>query len=80
MPQIQIPRYIINPYDDHNSTSKHADIQALYMYLISIMKNLLYCRNSNISHTSVGNKFVDHSDEVGASPVSAAPTTSSFST
>ena len=39
------------------------------------------CRQvSNISHTLVGNKIVDHSDVVGASPVGAAPTTSSFST
>ena len=30
--------------------------------------------------TLVGNKIVDHSDAVGASPVGAAPTTSSFST
>ena len=28
----------------------------------------------------MGNKIVDHSDVVGASPVGAAPTTSSFST
>ena len=28
----------------------------------------------------VGNKIVDHSDVVGASPVGTAPTTSSFST
>ena len=33
----------------------------------------------NISHTLVGNKLADHSDEVGASPVGAALTTSSFS-
>ena len=39
-----------------------------------------YCQTSNISHTLVGNKIVDHSDVVGASPVGAAPTTSSFST
>ena len=39
-----------------------------------------YCKTSNISHTLVGNKIVDHSDVVGASPVGAAPTTSSFST
>ena len=30
--------------------------------------------------TSVGDKIGDHSDVVGASPVGAAPTTSSFST
>ena len=35
---------------------------------------------SNISHTLVGNKIVDYSDVVGASPDDAAPTTSSFST
>ena len=34
----------------------------------------------NIRRTLVGNKIVDHSDVVGASPVGAAPTTSSFST
>ena len=39
-----------------------------------------YRRTSNIRRTTVGNKIVDHSDEVGASPVGAAPTTSSFST
>ena len=35
---------------------------------------------SNISGTLVSNKIVDHSDVVGASPVGAAPTTSSFAT
>ena len=39
-----------------------------------------YRETTNISHTLVGNKIVDHSDVVGASPVGAAPTTSSFST
>ena len=37
-----------------------------------------YHQTSNISHPLVGNKIVDHSDVVGAMPVSAAPTTSSF--
>ena len=41
---------------------------------------LTYGQISNISHTLVGNKLVDHSDVVGASPVGAAPPTSSFST
>ena len=40
----------------------------------------LYRKTSNISRTLVGNKIVDNSDVVGASPVGAAPTTSSFST
>ena len=39
-----------------------------------------YRKISNISRTLLGNKIVDHSDVVGASPVGAAPTTSSFST
>ena len=39
-----------------------------------------YHQTSNISRTLVGNEIVDHSDVVGASPVAAAPTTSSFST
>ena len=37
----------------------------------------LYRKTSNIRRTSVGNKIVDHSDVVGASPVGAAPSTSS---
>ena len=39
-----------------------------------------YRKISNIRRTLVGNNIVDHSDVVGASPVGAAPTTSSFST
>ena len=39
-----------------------------------------YHQTSNISRTLVGNEIIDHSDVVGASPVGAAPTTSSFST
>ena len=41
---------------------------------------LLLQKISNISRTLVGNEIVDNSDVVGASPVGAAPTTSSFST
>ena len=49
------------------------------------IKNIIYLQHnyrkvSNIRRTLVGNKIVDHSDVVGASPVGAAPTTSSFST
>ena len=43
-------------------------------------QNKAYRQVSNIRHTLVGNKMVDHSDVVGASPVGAARTTSSFST
>ena len=41
---------------------------------------LMYRQVSNIRRTLVINKIVDHSDVVGAWPVGAAPTTSSFST
>ena len=39
-----------------------------------------YRQVSNIRRTIEGYKIVDHSDVVGASPVGAAPTTSSLST
>ena len=39
-----------------------------------------YRQTSNIRHTWERNEIVDHSDVVGASPVGATPTTSSFST
>ena len=39
----------------------------------------MYSQTPNISRTLVDNSIDDHSDVVGASPVGAAPTTSSFS-
>ena len=39
-----------------------------------------YRQTSNISHILVGSDIVDHPDVVGASPVGAAPTSSSFLT
>ena len=39
-----------------------------------------YHQVTNIRCTLIGNKIVDNSDVVGASPVGAAPTTSSLST
>ena len=44
------------------------------------VRNTTYRQIYNISGTLIGNKFGDHSDVVGASPVGAAPTISSFST
>ena len=43
-------------------------------------QNITYRKTFDIRRTLVGNKLVDHSDVVGASPVGAAQTTSSFST
>ena len=55
-------------------------IAALLEGQVCLSPNRMYSQTSNISHTLIGNKLVDHSDVVGASPVGAAPTTSSFST
>ena len=58
----------------------------LLYFTIIIMKFIFwfaqpsYRKTSNISRTLVGNKIIDNSDVVGASPVGATPTTSSFST
>ena len=43
-----------------------------------ISTKLKYIETSNIICTSVGNKIVDHSDVLGASPGGAAPTTAIF--
>ena len=50
--------------------------------MISISKQPKYHETSNIGRTLIGNKIIDHSDAVQASPVGAASTTytSSFST
>ena len=47
---------------------------------VNVHINITYRKTSNISRTFVGNNIVDNSNVVGASPVGAAPTTSSFST
>ena len=44
-----------------------------------MISSIVYRQTSNISHT-LDNEIVDHSDVVGASPVGAAPTTSSLLT
>ena len=58
-------------------------VEYLWIGLFNIFDGemtVAYRKVSNIRRTLVGNKIVDHSDVVGASPVGAAPTTSSFST
>ena len=42
--------------------------------------NVIHRQTSNIKPTWAGNRIVDHSGVIGASPVGAAPTTSLFST
>ena len=53
---------------------RQLDIIDIWIYIIEI-----YPQISDIRRTLISSKIVDHSDVVGASPVGAAPTTSSFS-
>ena len=64
---IQIASLALQQYDSTNASE-------------ATLMNIHYCQVSNIRRTLVGNNIVDHSDVVGASPIGAAPTTSSFST
>ena len=45
----------------------------MFVWVFFVVK--VYRKVSNIRRTPVGNKIVDHSDVVGASPVGASPTT-----
>ena len=61
--------------------SKYIHINSEFIHCYSSVKlSIAYRQVSNIRRTLVVNYIVDHSDVVGASPVGAAPTTSSFST
>ena len=60
------------------TTGDHVD-HGKYTQEIQGSVRFNYRQVSNIRRTLVGNKINDHSDVVGASPVGAAPTTSSFS-
>ena len=64
--------WVKSNWNNSDGTWRH-DVNAIWYELI-------YRQVSNIRRTLQGNKIVDHSDVVGASPVGAAPTTSSFST
>ena len=68
--------YEYGPYDGWYNNRAHPDWGGAG----EIYGHLIYRQTSNISSTLVGNKFVENSDVVGASPVGAAPTISSFST
>ena len=52
----------------------------MYLRRLLLNQEREYSQVSNIRRTLADNKIVDHSDVVGASPVGAAPATSSFST
>ena len=61
---------------NHKETDYFQSTRILYL----TKDTLKYHQISNISQNLLGNKFVDHSDVVGASPDGAAPFTSSFCT
>ena len=62
----------------HRSGSTMVQVMACCLMIPEAV--LTYRQVSNIRCTLEGNEIVDHSDVVGASPVGAAPTTSSLST
>ena len=62
------------------AVSGNANIAHWNVFEMLHVWNYSYRKTSNIRRTLVGNNIVDHSDAVGASPVGAAPPTSSFST
>ena len=56
------------------------DMYSENTFLKCLQQAISYSQTSNVRSILVGNTILDHSDVVGASPVGAAPTTSSFST
>ena len=84
---------LILRHDDEEALSRCTPLQKFdyfsgseWPFILSLLLLVLvlfceyYRQTSNISRTLVGNKIVDHSDVVGASPVGTAPATSPFST
>ena len=63
-------------YFYHEGTYEHVVCKMSVFFV----QNANYRRISNIRRTLMRNLIVDHLDVVGASPVGAAPTASSFST
>ena len=67
-------------FEKINKSVKIEAFSHTVVFCINMEAPRIYHQTSIISRTSVGNEIVDHSDVVGASPVGAAPATSSFST
>ena len=74
MIEIELPLQTCSYHEQHYVKSDIDDSAT------SIIRKKVYRQVSNIRRTLMDNKIVDHSDVIGASPVGAAPTTSSFST
>ena len=78
----KMPTYINYWYPEHfcHWTSLMTDKSTLVQVIAWLSEQINYRKTSNIRRTLVNNKIVDHSDVVGATPVGAASTTSSFLT
>ena len=74
---MEVITYLCPNLDANSADTKNLKLTNLQS-LVSFFK--MYRQVSIIRCTLVGNKIVDHSDVVGASPVGAAPTTSPVST
>ena len=87
-PTLELPRcwhslkkvYKLKPYENWIYTDHSAQRRYSSNALIELGLFLYYHQIANISHILEGIKLVDHSDVDGASPVGAAPTTSSLLT
>ena len=71
--------HALNDGSLHKINDLHRRGITIYPYFTHIPVHV-YRKVADIRRTLVGNKIVDHSDVVGASPVGAAPTSSSLST
>ena len=72
--------YLVNDFTSHHIILHDVSRCIEFKSHWHVQDNNEYRQVSKIRRTLIGNKIVDHSDVVGASPVGAAPTTSSFST
>ena len=70
----------MNSQSDHISRTYLKLSQKCYCWYFVVVVREYYRQVSNIRRTLAGYKIVDYSDVDGASPVGAAPTTSSLST
>ena len=71
--------YAMNFFINHTYKMSQELYSVCFLIVLCFLR-YKYSKTSNISRILVGNKIVDNSDVVGASPVGTAPTTSSFST
>ena len=75
---LSVPIISFDHVEINISRSNEKELSCSSWFEIERMAVYYYRQTSDISCTLVGNKIVGHSDVVGASPVGAAPTISSF--